>query len=79
MTGMDGTQLSDVLQDEFDNLVLSLAVHIDVALQEELLALSAAHTADGFGISCHYSLPPYIRRDDASEDGIRCGGWGSHP
>ena len=26
---MDGTQLSDVLQDEFDNLVLSLAVHVD--------------------------------------------------
>ena len=46
-----------------------------VALQKELLALPAALAADGVGISCHFFLPPLIRRGGASADGSRCAGW----
>ena len=47
-----------------------------VALQEELLALSAALAANCFSISCHIRLPPSITRDDAWEDGSHCEEWG---
>ena len=50
-----------------------------IALQEELLALSAAHAAYCFSISCHLCFPPSIRHDDASEDGSHCEEWGSRP
>ena len=46
-----------------------------VALQEELLALSAALAAYCFSISCHIRFPPSIRHDDVSEDGSHCGEW----
>ena len=46
-----------------------------VALEEELLALPAALAADGVSISCHFFLPPSIRRGGASGDGSRCAGW----
>ncbi len=46
-----------------------------VALEEELLALPAAEAAYGVGVSCHFFLPPSIRRGGASADGSRCAGW----
>ena len=47
-----------------------------VALEEELLTLSAALAAYCISISCHFSLPPSIIHDDVSEDGSHCGEWG---
>ena len=59
-----------------DGALISVAT---VALQEELLALSAALAANCFSISCHIRLPPSITRDDAWEDGSHCEEWESRP